>query len=44
MIFTERNWENTLKLIQLAKKQGLHYDRIDAENQSSVDFHEKIRV
>jgi phosphinothricin acetyltransferase len=32
-----------LELIQLAKKQGLHtmIGVIDAENQSSIDFHEK---
>jgi phosphinothricin acetyltransferase len=43
MIFTERIGKILLqKLIQLAK-QGLHYDqRIDAENQSSVDFHENL--
>jgi L-amino acid N-acyltransferase YncA len=42
MIFTERIGKILLqKLIQLAK-QGLHYDHIDAENQSSVDFHENL--
>jgi phosphinothricin acetyltransferase len=45
MIFTERELgKYYFKLIQLAKKQGLHtmIGVIDAENQSSVDFHEKF--
>jgi phosphinothricin acetyltransferase len=42
-IFTEK-YKVICELIVLAKQQGLHtmIGVIDAENQSSVDFHEKF--
>jgi hypothetical protein len=45
MISRQRNWKNSTPGINvLAKKQGLHtmIGVIDAENQSSITFHEKF--
>jgi phosphinothricin acetyltransferase len=43
MIFTKELEKILQELIVLAKKQGLHtMIGVDAENQSSVTFHEKF--